>query len=461
MREMLNIHIGQFGINLADQLWNQLYYEDIAASEQQFLPPVISSPLYSINDKNQFQANAILCDLDDEAIRKVQKNDVYSIFGEDSIVYNIEGSGGLSTRAKYNTCRDLEKQLRELIRHKTEKIDYYEGSIMYFSPCGGTGSGLTNVVKDSLYDTDNKAKNIAFQLFPSQNVADSIVEPYNFMFSSSLLLERIDLSIFVTNENASQILKLNRGIEMPKHEEVNRLYVEFLSNLTSSARYFGDTSSNRFSLDRLCQQQKPYPSIKSFSPSHYIQNEQQQLFNSTDYAQRQLINTNNFNLGYYQNSKDSEIEQRIIDISTFTRGSINKLSIIKEYNCLFQNVNSNIVPKLADQKSFSYYFSSQRAPKYYRDVSSDLQEDTHSSTSYLPSQEKFNFSTLSTSSNVITVLQGIADKFDKLYEKKAFIHYFVGEGMESGEASETRELLQQMISDYEEVSKLEQIDIDN
>ena len=58
---------------------------------------------------------------------------------------------------------------------------------------------------------------------------------------------------------------------------------------------------------------------------------------------------------------------------------------------------------------------------------------------------------LSNSTAISDAFVGLADKFDMLFSKRAFVHWFVGEGMEEGEFLDARDSLAVLTKDYQEL----------
>ncbi|OMJ83069.1 hypothetical protein SteCoe_16048 [Stentor coeruleus] len=66
---------------------------------------------------------------------------------------------------------------------------------------------------------------------------------------------------------------------------------------------------------------------------------------------------------------------------------------------------------------------------------------------------KRSVTTLCNSTAIISMISMIFNKFMSLYHKRAYIHWFVGEGMESGEFGETYENVIRFQRDYAELEQ--------
>ena len=65
---------------------------------------------------------------------------------------------------------------------------------------------------------------------------------------------------------------------------------------------------------------------------------------------------------------------------------------------------------------------------------------------------------LSNRLSISSVFKKIGNKFEQIYEKRAFAHHFLGEGMAGYEFGEAREHLRVMVRDLYEAGKLTEVE---
>jgi len=314
------------------------------------------------------------------------------------------------------------------IRKLADQCSGLQGFLVFQSVGGGTGSGFGSLLLEHLSTDYGKKSKLDFCVYPSPLLATSVVEPYNSVLSTHSLLEHADVAFMLDNEAIYDICKRSLGIEQPTYTNLNRLIAQVISSLTASLRFDGalNVDMNEFQTNLV-----PYPRI------HFM---------LCSYA----------------------------PVISVEKAYHEKLSVGELTNAVFepQNMMAKCDPRHGKYMACCLMYRGDVVP---REVTTSVGAIKGKSSvqfvdwcptgfkcgiNYQPPTQvpggdlaKVNraLCMISNTTAIAEVFSRIDHKFDLMYSKRAFVHWFVGEGMEEGEFSEAREDLAALEKDYEEV----------
>jgi tubulin alpha len=125
------------------------------------------------------------------------------------------------------------------IRKLADNCTGLQGFLVFNAVGGGTGSGLGSLLLERLSVDYGKKSKLGFTIYPSPQVSNAVVEPYNSVLSTHSLLEHTDVAIMLDNEAIYDICRRSLDIERPTYTNLNRLIAQVISSLTASLRFDG------------------------------------------------------------------------------------------------------------------------------------------------------------------------------------------------------------------------------
>ena len=274
------------------------------------------------------------------------------------------------------------------------------------------------------------------------------------MLATHSLLEHTDVAFCLDNEALYDICRRSLDIERPTYTNLNRLVSQTISSLTASLRFDGalNVDVTEFQTNLI-----PYPRIH---------------FCMTSYAP--VISAEK---AYHEQLSVAELTNSVFEpASMMTKcdprhGKYMACALLYRGDVVPKDVNAAVATiKVRDSDTFSIC-----APSCLADLESITivvqTKRTIQFVDWSPGGFKVGINyqpptvvpggdlakvmravcMISNSTAIAEVLARLDHKFDLMYSKRAFVHWYVGEGMEEGEFSEAREDLAALEKDYEEV----------
>lgn len=250
-RECLNLHIGQAGCQIGMRTWELFCQEHKIDENGQRNARATEEEAEGLDSffqetpHGQFVPRAIFCDTDPSTRDFILANRYKSLFHpEDVLGYKQDAKCNFFEGRSLARLYKIKDDFMERARKQVDQCDNLQGIFLYHSVGGGTGSGLTVEVLQEL--KDNFGKTLIFQplVFPSNEFASSIVEPYNCVFAMHYMRQYVDLTVMVDNQAGYNMCQKNLGLDNPDFSDVNRLIAQVVSSMSTSMRYQSQLNAN-------------------------------------------------------------------------------------------------------------------------------------------------------------------------------------------------------------------------
>ncbi|OIW35541.1 tubulin C-terminal domain-like protein [Coniochaeta ligniaria NRRL 30616] len=320
------------------------------------------------------------------------------------------------------------------VRRVADNCQSLQGFLIFHSFGGGTGSGFGALLLERLAADYGKKCKLEFAVYPAPRVSTAVVEPYNAVLSTHSTIENSDCTFLVDNEAVYDICRRNLDIPRPSYEHLNRLIAQVVSSITSSLRFDGalNVDLNEFQTNLVPYPRIHYPLI-SYAPVISAAKSSHESFKVSDLT-FQCFEPNN------QMVVCDPRKGKYMAVALLYRGDV------VPRDC------SAAVAQLKTKASFNLVEWCPTGFKIGINYQKPVAVPTASpSDGGLASVDR-SVSMLSNTTAIAEAWSRLDYKFDLMYSKRAFVHWYVGEGMEEGEFSEAREDLAALEKDYEEVA---------
>merc|ERR1712157_153030 len=313
-------------------------------------------------------------------------------------------------------------------RHVADNCSGLHGFLVFHSFGGGTGSGFGALLMERLSVDYGKKCKLEFCVYPAPQVATSVVEPYNSILTTHTTLEHSDCSFMVDNEAIYDICRRNLGVSRPSYQNLNRLIAQVVSSITASLRFDGALNVD---LHEFQTNLVPYPRIHfplvTYSP-----------ILSRDKASHEQLTVNEITAACFEpNNQMVKCDPRhgkYMSCCMLYRGDV----IPKDVNAAIASIKTKRTIQFVDWCPTGFKVGiNYEAPTAIQD--GDMAPVARA------------VCMLSNTTAIAEAWARLDHKFDLMYAKRAFVHWYVGEGMEEGEFSEAREDMAALEKDYEEV----------
>ncbi|KAG1319814.1 hypothetical protein G6F62_011659 [Rhizopus arrhizus] len=362
---------------------------------------------------------AVLVDLEPATMDGIRNSAYGKIYRPDNFVNAQSGAGNSWAKGYYTEGAELVESIMDVVRKEAENTDCLQGFQLAHSLGGGTGSGLGSLLLSKIREEYPDRILSTYSVVPSPKVSDTVVEPYNAVLSVHQLVENCDATYCIDNEALYDICFRTLKLTNPAYADLNQLVSAVMSGVSTSLRFPGQLNSD---LRKLCVNMVPFPRLHFFMVGFAPLT----AFGSQQYRNLSVpeLTAQMFDARNMMAASDPR-HGRYLTAGTIFRGRLSTKEVENQM--------------LAVQQKNSSYFV-EWIPNSVKTSLCDIP----------PVGLKMSGTFIGNSTAIQELFKRVNEQFTAMFRRKAFLHWYTGEGMDEMEFTEAESNMNDLVSEYQQ-----------